>query len=83
MEIDEIYEESRNFTIRLTDEMNDYEFVEVEMSAPHLDPESKYFTHCKIKFDLNRGRTIDNHIKYFETICEGLRNLKEKLEDPA
>ncbi|WP_289146981.1 hypothetical protein [uncultured Megamonas sp.] len=66
-----------------TPEMNDYEFVEVEMSAPHLDPESKYFTHCKIKFDLNRSRTIDNHIKYFETICEGLRNLKEKLEDPA
>jgi len=83
MKIDEIQEVNRVFTIRLIDEMNDYEDVDVQMSTEHLDPRSKFFTHCEVKFNQNRNRTIDNHIKYLETICKGLKELKEKLEKPA
>ena len=83
MQIHEINETTRNYIIRLTDEMNDFEDIIVEMATAHIKPESPFFTHCEIKFKHRCNRTIDNHIKYFETICEGLRKLKEKLEDPA
>lgn len=79
MRIEEIYETSKNFTIRLKDDMNDYEDIEVEMSSEHTNPKSKFFTHCEVKLNAIRHRTIDEHIAYLKTVCEALERLKNQL----
>lgn len=79
MRIEEIYETSKNFTIRLKDDMNDYEDIEIEMFSEHTNPKSKFFTHCEIKLNTIRNRTIDGHIAYLKTVCEALERLKNQL----
>ena len=79
MKIEEIYEASKNFTIRLKDDMNDYEDIDVEMSSEHTNPKSKFFTHCEVKLNTIRHRTIDGHIAYLKTVCEALERLKNQL----
>ena len=80
MIIEEIYEAEKVFIIRLSDKMNDYEDIEVNMCSEFANPKSKYFTHSEVKINTLKNRTIDEHIKYLQTICEALKQLKEKLK---
>lgn len=79
MKIEDVYESEKIFTIQLSDEMNDYEHIEVRMCSEFADPASKYFTHCEVKINSIKNRNIDGHIEYLQTICEALKQLKEKL----
>lgn len=79
MKIQEIIESSKTFIIRLKDEMNDYEDIEVDMPSEYTKPTSKFFTHCEIKLNSLKHRTIDNHIKYLKTVCAALEKLKQQL----
>ena len=76
MKVNAIEETTREYVIRLVDKMNDFEDVEVEIVTEHLNPESKYFTHCNVKLNTLRNRTIQEHIEYYEAICRGLRELR-------
>lgn len=81
MKINEIYEAERMYIIRLVDNMNDFEDITVDMPSEFINPKSPYFTHCKVNMNMNQNRTIKGHIKYFETICKGLKELQKKLEE--
>lgn len=80
MKIDEILEVNREFVIRLIDDMGDYEDVQVSISSEHISPKSIFFTHCEIKLNDLRHRTIDGHIKYLQSVIKGLEELKERLK---
>lgn len=80
MKIDRIQEVTKEFTIRLRDEENGYEDIAVVMSGEFAKPQSPYFTHCEVKINTLRHRTISQHIEYLKTFCSALEQLQEKLE---
>lgn len=81
MKLDEICESERTYILRYIDEMNDFEDITVNMPSEFTKPESQYFTHCNINLNVVKNRTIPEHIKYFKSICEGLKQLQQKLEE--
>jgi len=80
MKIDSIFEAEKRFIIRLSDEMGDYDDIEVEMYSEFADPRSEYFTHSEVKINTLKNRSIDEHIEYLQTVCKALKQLKDKLE---
>lgn len=80
MKIDSIQEVKKEFTIRLCDEMNDFEDIAVVIPSEFTKPQSPYFTHCEVKINTLRHRTISQHIEYLKTVCSALEQLQEKLE---
>jgi len=79
MEIEEIFESQKKFTLRFRDNMGDYEDVEVEMCSAYADPKSKHFTHSEVKINSLKNRTIDEHVAYLQTVCTALKVLKNQL----
>ncbi len=81
MRIEEIREVNREYVLRFTDGLGDFEDIEVNMTTEHIDPKSKFFTHCNVKLNILRSRTIDGHIEYLQTVIQALKTLKERLKD--
>lgn len=77
--IDNILETNREYVLRFVDEFGDYEEIRVDMATEHINPESRFFTHCNVKLNTIKNRTIDDHIQYLEIVIYALKQLKGKL----
>ena len=78
MKIDSIQEAKKEFTIRLCDEMNDFEDIAVVMPSEFTKPQSPYFTHCEVKINTLRHRTISQHISNNGLSCIGAITRKTR-----
>lgn len=80
MKIDKIKEVNREFVIEFIDDLGDYEDVEINIPTEFIDPKSEHYTHCEVKLNMLRHRTIDKHIDYLQSVIKGLEELKQKLK---
>lgn len=75
----EINKVTRTYILRMTDDMNDFTDINVEVSEAHATPKSKFFSHCELDYPQKRNRTIDEHVKFYKALIIGLEGLKEEL----
>lgn len=76
-----IKETERSYEIRIKtgEGMTEYEDIDVYISSDALKPNSKFFTHCELKINMIKHRTIDEHIGYLKNVISGLEELKEEI----
>lgn len=74
-------EASRKYTFCIDELDRDFQVVSVEITSENLNnPESPDYLFSKVDINLDRYRTISEHIEFFKSVIEGLENIREMIE---